>query len=86
MADAMDNSADPSSICLTNTSFFMSKTAEFMYVITVILRCDIALLWRINFPLKLLSALALILSLKGNALFYVRITKNRLILPYIKER
>lgn len=66
--------------------FFMSFPAEFMYAITVILWCDAALLWRINFPLQILSALALILSIKGNALFYVRITKNRLILPYIKER
>jgi len=64
----------------------MSFPAEFMYATTVIPGCDAALLWRINFPLQILSALALILSIKGNALFYVRITKNRLILPYIKER
>lgn len=52
----MDYSASAFLICMTNILIFMSKSAEFMYVITVILRCDIALLWRINFPLKLLPA------------------------------
>ncbi|SFE79766.1 hypothetical protein SAMN05216563_108119 [Phytobacter palmae] len=50
----MDYSASAFLICMTKPLIFMSKSAEFMYGITVILRCDIALLWRINFPLKLL--------------------------------
>ncbi|EGJ04626.1 hypothetical protein SSJG_00674 [Escherichia coli D9] len=42
-----------STICLTNWLSLMSFPAKFMHVLTVILRCDIALLWRINFSLKL---------------------------------
>ncbi|PQI97876.1 hypothetical protein C5U38_05140 [Escherichia fergusonii] len=53
-ADLMDKLAMVHLICLINTPFFMSFFAEFMYTMTVILRCDGALLWMINFPLKLL--------------------------------
>ncbi|AUP76546.1 hypothetical protein CWS02_10915 [Enterobacter sp. EA-1] len=56
LADLMDNSAFTLSICPTKTSVFMCNIAEFMYGITVIQRCDGALLWRINFPLKLFPA------------------------------
>ncbi|MEA3754915.1 hypothetical protein VBL29_24595, partial [Enterobacter cloacae] len=59
LADLMDNSAYLGFICPTNTAVFMSFFAEFMYAITVILRCDGALLWMINFPLKLSPALTL---------------------------
>ncbi|PWR27995.1 hypothetical protein DP180_21355 [Enterobacter kobei] len=59
LANLMNNSAHPSFICLTNPAFFMSFFAEFMYAITVILRCDGALLWMINFPLKLSPAITL---------------------------
>ncbi|EEW8594511.1 hypothetical protein D5R50_13620 [Escherichia coli] len=52
-ANLMDYSAVHSIICLTNSLFLMSFPAKFMHVLTVILRCDIALLWRINFSLKL---------------------------------
>ncbi|QAZ63333.1 hypothetical protein C3B80_12970 [Enterobacter cloacae] len=60
LANLMDNPAYPHFICLTNTAFFMSFFAEFMYAITVILRCDGALLWMINFPIKLSPAITLI--------------------------
>ncbi|UMR89520.1 hypothetical protein AOY89_12325 [Escherichia coli] len=53
LANLMDYSAVHSIICLTNSLFLMSFPAKFMHVLTVILRCDIALLWRINFSLKL---------------------------------
>ncbi|PTA91636.1 hypothetical protein CWM66_10495 [Kosakonia sp. H7A] len=56
LADVMDYPAFTLSICLTKSAVFMCYIAEFMYRITVILRCDAALLWRINFPLKLLPA------------------------------
>ncbi|ORD14142.1 hypothetical protein A4T36_13525 [Escherichia coli] len=52
-ANLMDYSAVHSIICLINSLFLMSFPAKFMHVLTVILRCDIALLWRINFSLKL---------------------------------
>ncbi|HBC82083.1 MAG TPA: hypothetical protein DC012_08980 [Escherichia sp.] len=54
LAGLMDNAAIPLWICLTNTPILMKIFAEFMHAFTVILRCDGALLWRINFPLKLL--------------------------------
>ena len=59
LADLMDNSAYLCFICPTIPAIFMSFFAEFMYAITVILRCDGALLWMINFPLKLSPALTL---------------------------
>ncbi|RJL02186.1 hypothetical protein D5066_10800 [Enterobacter chuandaensis] len=59
LANLMDNSAHRPFICLTIPAIFMSFFAEFMYAITVILRCDGALLWMINFPLKLSPAITL---------------------------
>lgn len=58
-ANLMDYSAVHSIICLTNSLFLMSFPAKFMHVLTVILRCDIALLWRINFA-KTMSTQSLI--------------------------
>ncbi|EFO2098513.1 hypothetical protein DP033_08005 [Escherichia coli] len=52
-ANVMDYSANAFLICQTITDSSMSFLAEFMHVLTVILLCDIALLWRINFSLKL---------------------------------
>lgn len=60
-ANLMDYSAVHSIICLTNSLFLMSFPAKFMHVLTVILRCDIALLWRINFA-KTMSTQSLIFS------------------------
>lgn len=56
LADVMDYPAFTFAICLTKAANFMVKFAEFMYGITVIQPCDAALLWRINFPLKLFPA------------------------------
>ena len=67
----MDYLAVPLSNCLTNTAFFMAFSAEFMYAITVILRCDAALLWRINFPLKLIFSKCIQAIISANALFSV---------------
>ena len=49
----MDYRATYGANCLTISVFFMSFIAEFMYAITVILRCDDALVWINNFQLKL---------------------------------
>ena len=58
-ADDIENIATACANCLTISAFFMSFFAVFMYAITVILRCDVALLWMINFPLKLSPAITL---------------------------
>lgn len=54
-ADDMDYLAISFANCLTIGAFFMSFFAEFMYAITVILRCDDALVWINNFQLKLIQ-------------------------------
>ncbi|ATM20463.1 hypothetical protein CRN13_08655 [Raoultella ornithinolytica] len=52
-ADDMDNIAMFRANCLTISSFFMSFFAKSMHAITVIPRCDNALVWRIDFQLLL---------------------------------
>ncbi|OMP91500.1 hypothetical protein BZP36_20520 [Raoultella terrigena] len=52
-ADDMDNTAYDCANCLTISAFFMAFFAEFMHSITVIPRCDNALVWRIDFRLLL---------------------------------
>lgn len=52
-ADDMDNIAICRANCLTIGSFFMSFFAKSMHAITVIPRCDNALVWRIDFRLLL---------------------------------
>ena len=52
-ADDIENIATVRANCLTISVFFMSFSAVFMYAITVIPRCDCALVWRNNFRLIL---------------------------------
>ena len=53
-ADDIENIATACANCLTISAFFMSFFAVFMYAITVIPRCDNALVWRNNFRVLLL--------------------------------
>ena len=53
-ADDIENIATARANCLTISAFFMSFFAVYMYAITVIPRCDNALVWRNNFRVLLL--------------------------------
>ncbi|APM30439.1 hypothetical protein AM394_06625 [Klebsiella oxytoca] len=52
-ADDIENIATACANCLTISAFFMSFFAVYMHAITVIPRCDWALVWRNNFRLIL---------------------------------
>lgn len=53
-ADDIENIATAWTNCLTISPFFMSFSAVYMHAITVIPRCDNALVWRNNFRVLLL--------------------------------